>query len=410
MNRRWVSGLSGLFFFLVAPSVWALSPSEVAVVFNKAVPVSETLADEYMALRGIPSSQKIALFVSDTERIDRNHYETRIAEPVRLALLAMPRIQCLVTMYGVPLTVVDPGLTPSEMETRQRLAQERLVLEAKRAAHPDDKGLDAEWTDLQQRVTQAQRARDKNASVDSELMLVKRPGSPLSFWVANPLFAARRGQARAGASEVLLVSRLDAPEPATVRRLMADAVDVEGTGLSGTAYFDARWKMPGKKDLGGYALYDRSIHRSADALETQAFLTVVKDAREALFSPRSCPDAALYCGWYSLGTYVDAFDWKKGAVGYHIASSECTTLKNASSSIWCVQMLQRGVAATIGPVGEPYVQAFPMPEMFFGFLADGRLTLVECYAASLPFLSWKMVLVGDPLYRPFYAKPALRNR
>jgi hypothetical protein len=73
-------------------------------------------------------------------------------------------------------------------------------------------------------------------------------------------------------------------------------------------------------------------------------------------------------------------------------------------------MLEKGVAATIGPVGEPYVQAFPPPEIFFGLLIDGHLTLAECYALSNPFLSWKMVLIGDPLYRPFkYRTNAIRN-
>jgi len=67
-------------------------------------------------------------------------------------------------------------------------------------------------------------------------------------------------------------------------------------------------------------------------------------------------------------------------------------------------MLEKGVAATVGPVGEPYVQAFPVPEVFFAALLDGRLSLAECYAVSTPFLSWKMVLIGDPLYRPFKQK------
>jgi hypothetical protein len=64
-------------------------------------------------------------------------------------------------------------------------------------------------------------------------------------------------------------------------------------------------------------------------------------------------------------------------------------------------MIEKGACATLGPVGEPYVQAFPMPELFFGFLTEGVLSLAECYMVSLPFLSWKMVLIGDPLYRPF---------
>jgi len=67
-------------------------------------------------------------------------------------------------------------------------------------------------------------------------------------------------------------------------------------------------------------------------------------------------------------------------------------------------MLEKGVAATIGPVGEPYVQGFPLPEIFFSGLLGGDLTLAECYLISLPYLSWQMVLIGDPLYRPFKSK------
>ena len=127
---------------------------------------------------------------------------------------------------------------------------------------------------------------------------------------------------------------------------------------------------------------------------------VINDKQE-LFQPGECPDAALYCGWYSLARYVDAFDWMPGAVGYHIASGECTTLKRPKSRVWCKMMLEKGVAATIGPVAEPYVQAFPVPDIFFDLIAKGELSLVDCYYRSLPYLSWKMVLIGDPLYKPF---------
>lgn len=69
--------------------------------------------------------------------------------------------------------------------------------------------------------------------------------------------------------------------------------------------------------------------------------------------------------------------------------------------MWCKMMIEKGVAPTLGPVSEPHVEAFPPPEVFFGLLIEGSLTLAECFAASNPFWSWKMVLIGDPLYRPF---------
>lgn len=61
-------------------------------------------------------------------------------------------------------------------------------------------------------------------------------------------------------------------------------------------------------------------------------------------------------------------------------------------------MLRDGITATMGPVGEPYVTAFPPPDEFFTLLMTGRYTLVECFYMTKKYNSWRMVLVGDPLY------------
>jgi len=66
-------------------------------------------------------------------------------------------------------------------------------------------------------------------------------------------------------------------------------------------------------------------------------------------------------------------------------------------------MLKDGIAATLGPVNEPYLHAFPDPRAFFGALFDGRC-LVEAYYLTQPFNSWQMLLIGDPLYTPFPKK------
>jgi len=169
--------------------------------------------------------------------------------------------------------------------------------------------------------------------------------------------------------------------------------------LQGKGYFDARWPLPEGRRLSGYALYDAAIHAAARLVGRR--MPVRLDAREALFGPGECDHAALYCGWYSLGRYIDSFIWSKGAIGYHIASSECTTLKDTSSQVWCLKMLEKGAVATIGPVYEPYVEGFPLPDIFFGHLVEGAMSLGECYLISLPYLSWQMVLIGDPMYQPF---------
>ncbi len=78
--------------------------------------------------------------------------------------------------------------------------------------------------------------------------------------------------------------------------------------------------------------------------------------------------------------------------------------RNSGARTFC----SKALCATLGPVGEPYTIGFPKPEEFFGFLATGKYTLVECYARTLNLTSWMCTLIGDPLYNPYKAAPKLK--
>ncbi|WP_321283918.1 TIGR03790 family protein [uncultured Vibrio sp.] len=347
----------------------ALTPDEILVVANTRTNNSLALARYYMQRRGIPQSHLVRINATWEEHCSRQEYIQSILKPVRRALAERDpdhRIRCLVTMYGVPLAI-EPELPPYN---------------APKLLKPKEK--------------------DSRAAVDSELALALVDEYPLDGWLPNPYFLGFQQQKTLlKKDKVLMVSRLDGPTPAIVRRIIDDAIAVEKKGLQGQAYFDARWPMPQDRNLSGYALYDASIHKAAEQISQGGRMTVHLDQQAALFQPGTSPQAALYCGWYSLGRYIDAFTWVRGAVGFHIASNECSTLKREGSQVWCKRMLERGITATVGPVYEPYVQAFPLPELFFSKLAEGYLNLGETYLVSLPFLSWQMVLIGDPLYQPF---------
>ena len=56
--------------------------------------------------------------------------------------------------------------------------------------------------------------------------------------------------------------------------------------------------------LSDYALYDASIHKAADNINHSGRMPVHLDQHPELFQPGTCPQAALYCGWYSLAHYV----------------------------------------------------------------------------------------------------------
>jgi len=257
-------------------------------------------------------------------------------------------------------------------------------------------------------IEQSQEIWKKNetySSFDSELALLYFPAYALMRWQSNPLHYAYNPLNREALPWTLMVARIEAPTFEQAKRLIDSAIEVEKTGLSGKVYIDARGINDKTPSVGSYGDYDQSLRDLARLLKEHTSLEVVLDDRPELFQPGDCPDAALYCGWYSLTKYVDAFQWKPGAVGYHLASGEATTLRKAGSEAWCKRMLESGVGATLGPTYEPYLAAFPRPLDFFPLLLTGRYTLAETYARTNPFNSWVMVLVGDPLYNPFRNNP-----
>lgn len=249
---------------------------------------------------------------------------------------------------------------------------------------------------------------ETHASFDSELALIGWTGYALNRWQPNYRNVRHRFSAINSVKKSYMVSRIDGPSLKVARRIVDDAIAVEAEGLKGKAYFDGRGlaKVGDKADPASHAAYDRSIAQVAEWLKNYSNLEVVFNDKSELFQAGDCPDAAIYCGWYSLGNYVDAFDWKPGAVGYHMAESEASTFEK-DSNVWCKRMLEDGVAATLGPVYEPYTYAFPRPEQFFLLLLSGKYSIAECFALTNPYNSWTMTLIGDPLYNPFKNAPAL---
>ncbi|MCE5313300.1 MAG: TIGR03790 family protein, partial [Nitrospiraceae bacterium] len=312
-------------------------------------------------------------------------------------------------MYGVPLKVEPLKPTEKELDEIKAAVNELNVL-SERAETLNDTGMKEltrvkeEMQGLKKKINALLKTNSR-AAVDSELALVREGAYQLDGWVLNRMFAVYKNKTMQNMPQrIMMVSRLDGPDKATVARMINDSIAAEENGLTGKAYFDAQWPYSKEKSADYYRFYDLSIHKAAKIVQDSGKMESVLDQNSSVLQPGTAPDAALYCGWYSLGNYVDAFKWSRGAVGYHIASAECVTLKTSDNRGWCRMMLLKGAAATIGPVAEPYVNAFPLPSLFFGLLIDGRVSLAEAYALSVPYWSWQMVLIGDPLYRPFKNK------
>jgi uncharacterized protein (TIGR03790 family) len=408
-----------LFLALFVGRAFALEPADVWLVVNKNVPESRQVADHYIAKRGVPKGNVIVLDLPKGEDISREDYDKKFAEPIRVALKEKKdAAKVLVTTYGVPLRV--GGEPPSDAEKKEldklrpdlEAARKKLAeLEKKKDA--DKKDVDAaraEVNTLQAREKSLTHA-ESHACVDSELMLVWWPKYELRRWIPNPLNFQASDAYRKRNPQVVMTSRLDGPTVEIAKRLVDDAMAVESKGLEGNVVIDARgipFDPKGKNDVGfGYGGYDESFREAAKLLET-AGMKVTLDQKNEVLPAGSAKNVALYAGWYSHAKFVDCCEYTRGAVAWHLASSEATTLRKPDSNVWCPNLLKKGVCATLGPVAEPYTVGFPKPAEFFGSLATGEFTLVESYARTIQMCSWMTVLVGDPLYNPFKKNAKLK--
>lgn len=388
---------------LLPAAAFALEPKDVFIVCNKDVKESRQVADHYVAKRKVPAENVIELSLPKAEDISREDYDAKLAGPLRDALKdKKDACKLLLCVYGVPLRVGPTKTTPEEQKQLDQLKPE--LEEAKKQA-------DAKAVDRLTKQVVALQHDQSTAAVDSELMLLWWAKYDTTRWQINPLYWQLSEDERKKADRTLMTCRLDGPTPEIAKRLVDDALTAEANGLKGKAYFDARgMKLDVKnpQQWTGYQGYDESFREAAELMRTAGF-DVILDDKDPVFPEDSCPDAALYAGWYSHANFVDSFTFPTGAVAWHLASSEATTLRNKDSKVWCPNLLQKGVAVTMGPVGEPYTVAFPKASEFFGFLATGKHTVAECYARTTILTSWMMTLVADPLYNPFAKSPKLKE-
>jgi uncharacterized protein (TIGR03790 family) len=420
----------------LAPSAFALGPEDVYILVNKNVPDSQAVADYYCAKRGVPIDHVIALDLPAGEDISRADYDAKLAGPLRDKIKdKRDKVKVLLTVYGVPLRVGGQAPNADEKAELDKLRKEMAPLEKRRKELDDEiKGLEAkakddpkgkaaddlkarrmERADLENGLRPLEGRRrhlsydESNAAVDSELALLWHEGYDLRRWQLNLLYFQVPEEARKGKPPMLMTCRLDGPNVALVKRLIDQAVETEAKGLQGKVYVDARGIKYNPADGGfGYGGYDESMREMAKLLENEGKMSVILDDKPELFAPGSCPDCALYCGWYSLANYVDCCKFTPGAVAWHLASSEAVSLRDPKSKLWCKSLLEHGAAATLGPVAEPYTIGFPKPAEFFGTLVTGDYTLVETYWRTEMFASWMTVVIGDPLYNPYAKSPKLK--
>jgi uncharacterized protein (TIGR03790 family) len=104
----------------LASSAWAtLQPDEILLITNKNSPDSQKLAQTYCQLRGVPTTQMVALDLPNAEEMAFSTYETEVVAPVRQFLddhHLRTKVKCLLTFYGVPFRIRAKQNTTAEDE------------------------------------------------------------------------------------------------------------------------------------------------------------------------------------------------------------------------------------------------------------------------------------------------------
>jgi uncharacterized protein (TIGR03790 family) len=423
---------------LLATQAHAIGPNDVYLLVNKNEPASREIAIYYCKKRAVPKDHILSFDLPAREDCSRIDYEQQILSPLREKLKDLrDKPLVVVPVYGMPLRIGRREPSASERTEQKKLDEiaepyrKRIgeLNEAIRDLEEKSKGVTAgtasddlnsrrkEKADAEKALTSLENRRkwleyeQSEAALDSELALLWYDRYELRRWQLNLLYFQVPESKRRNNPPMVLTARLDGPSVRVVKRMIDDAIKTEAVGLAGRVYVDARGiRFDQKTDATGhgYGGYDESMREMARLLEKEGHMDVTLDDQPGLFQPGSCPECALYCGWYSLGNFVDCCQFVPGAVAWHLASSEAVTLHDPKTKQWCKNLLEKGATATLGPVAEPYTVGFPKPAEFFGFLATGEYTLVESYWKSQLFASWMTTLIGDPLYNPFKKNPRLK--
>ena len=347
----------------------ALVARDVVVVYNADSALSTRCAEAYCARRAIPGENVVGLRGVKAADISRTDYNRLIMEP----LMEEARVRGW-------MWPANPKMAGHRMAAI--LLMPDMPLRVKAAANLPK---------------QFAGNGNNSASLDSELMCL---GAlyPLGGPLGNPAYK-KDGDISRHDPHVLSVCRIDAPDEATVMRMINDPAAVEKGGLWGWAVVDQG---------GPYAEGDALFKTVASYAKVQGFPLFNETSKQTIGADFPLMDrVAVYWGWYNerpngpFSRTAPQFRFEKGAVAYHLHSFSALSVKDPNQ--WVCALLQRGAAVTAGNVAEPYLAGCLNPEIFFARLLRGY-TVAEAALMATPAVSWQGVVLGDPLYRPFAAR------
>lgn len=351
-----------LALLLLPAALPAAGPENVLVVVNQSSALSKTVAEYYARRRSIPVANICRIRVTDAEEVDRTTFNDQIAKPIGNFLLGKKMVESIlyiVTTAGVPLRVAGSG------------------------------GLGGAV-----------------AAVDSELALLYSDlrGHPHSIDgpVANPFFGKRDAVFSHPQFPIYLVTRLAGYDFNDIKAIVDRSLMAKNTGK-----FVIDMKS-GSDDQGENWLREAALKIPDDRL-------IFEQTETILYGQK---DVIGYASWGSNDSArkrrLTGFQWLPGAIMTEYVSTNARTFARPPES-WTLgawndpkswfagapqtliaDYIHEGVTGAAGHVAEPYLHLTPHPELLLPAYYSGR-NLAESYYLSMPALSWRNLVIGDPL-------------
>lgn len=355
-----------LLLVAVAGASWTQTGANVLLVVNKQSADSKAIGEYYARRRAVPASNICAIDTPPLETIERATYEKAIEPAIRECLQARKlteRILYIVTTLGVPLRIDGSGGMLGDQ-----------------------------------------------ASVDSELTLLygdMRGGvkHALIGTAPNPFFQAVDKKFEHQRYPIYLVTRLAAYDRGGVFAIIDKSLRAVNRGKF---VIDA---MARDNTSGNSWLLAAAKLLPADRVVLDQTPKVLTDRTEVI----------AYASWGSNDparkTRFLHFSWLPGAIVTEYVSTDGRTFTRPPDS-WQIggswsdrethwvrspqslaaDYLLEGATGASGHVYEPYLNGTPRPDLLLPAYFKGR-NLAESYYAAIPFLSWKNIVIGDPLCR-----------
>ena len=353
---------------------YSLQPSQIAIVYRKESDESKKLAMSYAQKRNVPLDNLVGLSLPEEETISREDYDNQLREPLiahfdekgwwqrkkdvnETLVPVQARIRCILLIKGVPLRIARSS---------------------------------------EQKENKPEQLKQDEASVDSELVYFGLTPAPISGPLNNPYFQKETGALDTRLGPIFLTCRLDAASFKTCERVLTDSLATEKTGLWGFAYLDHALK--GKNfEIGDDWLREIGLKNFEVGIPT-----ITQRYRDTYPTNYPMGQAAYYYGWYTgkaNGPFLNPkMKLQPGAIAVHLHSFSATSLRHPKKR-WVAPLLEKGAAASLGNVFEPYLTPTHHFNIFHDRLLKGY-SLVEAAHMALPVHSWQSIVVGDPLYRP----------